>query len=115
MPAAKIGSILTKAVKKIDSLLQLALVVALNPHKSFLNLFSDYGVTCNYSELRRFRASAAVATANLEKQGLIRSSISGLIQVEADNFDVNISSQNGLNSTHGLAMIFMQKNLEHQV
>ena len=110
MPAAMIGSIVTKSITNINTPLQLALAVALNQQKSVVNLFSDYGVTCNYSELRRFRGSAAVATADIHKQdGLVRSSNTGLIQVVADNFDVNISSQNGLRSTHGLAMIVIQK------
>ena len=32
----------------------------------------------------------------------------GLVQAVADNFDANISSQNGLKSTHGLAMLLTQ-------
>ena len=32
----------------------------------------------------------------------------GLVQVIADNFDTEISSQNGQKSTHGLAMIITQ-------
>ena len=32
----------------------------------------------------------------------------GLVQVVADNFDANISSQNGLKSTHALAMLLTQ-------
>ena len=35
-------------------------------------------------------------------------STNGLVPVEADNFDIKISSQNGQKSTHGLAMIITQ-------
>ena len=42
----------------------------------------------------------------------ISSSDSGLVQVIGDNFDANISSPNGLISTHGLAMIVTQPETE---
>ena len=65
-------------------------------------------VTCTYDELLRFKTSAAVA-ANEERslRGMFDSRF-GLIQAIADNFDANISSQNGLKSTHGLALLFTQ-------
>ena len=34
--------------------------------------------------------------------------VADLVQVIVDNFDANISSQNGLQSTHGLAMLLTQ-------
>ena len=34
----------------------------------------------------------------------------GLIQAVADNFDANISSQNGLRSTHAIALLLAQDN-----
>ena len=40
--------------------------------------------------------------------GRLASSDGGLVQVVAHNFDANISSQNGLKSTHGLAMLSTQ-------
>jgi hypothetical protein len=45
--------------------------------------------------------------ANSPRLGLFDSK-KGLIQVVADNFDTEISSQNGQKSTHGLAMIITQ-------
>ena len=45
--------------------------------------------------------------AKLPRLGLFDST-NGLVQVVADNFDTEISSQNGQKSTHGLAMIITQ-------
>ena len=45
--------------------------------------------------------------ANVPQLGLFDST-NGLVQVVADNFDTEISSQNGQKSTHGLAMIITQ-------
>jgi len=44
---------------------------------------------------------------NLPRLGLFDST-KGLVQVVANNFDAEISSQNGQKSTHGLAMIITQ-------
>lgn len=38
----------------------------------------------------------------------IKESSSGLVQTIADNFDANISSKNGLQSTHALAILFIK-------
>ena len=67
-------------------------------------------MTCSYAETIRFKASAAVDTATKTTFGskVITDSKDGLIQVVADNFDVNISSQNGTKSTHALALITTQ-------
>ena len=45
---------------------------------------------------------------NLNLMGISTES-DGLIQVVSDNFDANISSQNGLVSTHALAMLLTVK------
>ena len=56
----------------------------------------------------QFKSSAAVAAANeYSLQGLNDSS-NGLVQEVADNFDANISLQNGLKSTHASAMLLTQ-------
>ena len=58
--------------------------------------------------MRRFRISAASKMAN-STNGLVNfDCTNGLVQVVADNFDTEISSQNGLKSTHGLAIIITQ-------
>ena len=65
-------------------------------------------VTCSYDEVLCFKSSAAHAAAkNREKIG-ISSTGGGLIQAVADNFDANISSANGLKSTHALAILLTQ-------
>ena len=40
--------------------------------------------------------------------GVLSDHKNGLVQVIADNFDANISSQNGLKQTHSLAMLLSQ-------
>jgi len=62
-------------------------------------------VCSSYNELRRFRISAAAAVAKDEQGSAQLGGKNGLVQVVADNFDTQISSQNGQKSAHGLAMI----------
>ena len=68
-------------------------------------------MTCSYDEMLRFKASAASAAAGDVNRnlGAITDSKEGLIQAVADNYDANISSQNGLKSTHALALLLTQK------
>ena len=58
----------------------------------------------------RFRKSAATASKQVGSRGLVNASQSGagLVQVVVNNFDANISSQNGLRSTHALAVLLTQ-------
>ena len=65
---------------------------------------------CSYDEVLRFRKSAATASQQVTSRGLVNTSQSeaGLVQVVVDNFDANISSQNGLISIHVLAMLLTQ-------
>ena len=69
-----------------------------------------FGVTCSYDECLRFKASAASSAATDERLRGISDHSNGLIQVVADNFDTDISSQNGLQFTHSLAMLTTQNN-----
>ena len=57
-----------------------------------------------------FRKSAASASKQVGSRGLVHTSQTGagLVQVVVDNFDANISSQNGLRSTHALAVLLTQ-------
>ena len=74
------------------------------------NLY-DFGVTCSYDEVLRFKTSAAVSTVAEEQNPSLRpitDANEGLIQAVADNFDANVSSQNGLKSTHALALLLTQ-------
>ena len=68
----------------------------------------DFGVTCSYDEYLRFKASAASSAATDKSLRGISDHSGGLIQVIADNFDTDVSSQNGLQSTHSLAMLTTQ-------
>ena len=72
-------------------------------------------IWCSYDEVLRFKSSAAHAAAkNREKLG-ISSTGGGLIQAVADNFDANISSANGLESTHALAILLTQPQPEEHI
>ena len=68
----------------------------------------DLGICCSYDEVLRFKASAAVAASNETQLTSIQSSGMGLVQAIADNFDANITSPNGLKSTHALAIPMTQ-------
>ena len=72
----------------------------------------DFGVTCSYSEVLRFKASAATTAAQDVHSNLrtLTDAKHGLIQAVADNFNANISSQNCLRSTHALALLLTQDN-----
>jgi len=108
LPAILIGSILTSIVKNYPTGLQVALGVKMGRSKQLVSLLKEFGVTCTYDELQRFKRSAAkAATADCSLTGLADSS-SGLVQVIADNFDADISSQNGKLSTHSLAVLVTQ-------
>ena len=63
--------------------------------KSLLDHTHDYGITCSYDEVLRFKSFAAQASCkNKQMRGLYENS-KGLIQACADNFDAQISSANG--------------------
>ena len=66
-----------------------------------------FGVACSYDEVLRFKKSAAHASESVQMRGLEHTSNNdaGLVQVIVDNFDAYISSQNGLQYTHSLAMV----------
>jgi hypothetical protein len=97
-----LGNILTASVSRGFTPLQIALSVAVRD-KSIIDLLYKYGVTCSYDEYRLFKTSAAKSACEARKGGVFKSK-DGLVQVVADNFDANISSQNGLLSTHSLAV-----------
>ena len=93
--------------------LHVGLSILLNQQRSLIDQFHSFGISSTYNELRRFRIYAAVAMAK-GKQGLAKfDSKDGLVQVVADNFDTQISAQNGQKSTHGLAMVISQAGQLH--
>ena len=71
----------------------------------FIEQMYAFLVTCSYREARRFKASVAGAAVKDSKGKGIVKKLPGLVQVVSDNFDATISSQNGLRSTHSLAVL----------
>lgn len=107
-PAIMMGSILTGAVKNNSTALQIALGSKLGRSKNIITTMQSFGVTCSYDEVLRFKRSAAKA-ATMERSCLgISAASEGLVQVVVDNFDAEISSQNGKLSTHSLAVLVTQ-------
>ena len=107
-PAHLIGNIITSSLRNVPTALQVALGVMVRDSKGLVSQLSSICVTCTYDELQRFKKSAAVAASeSTNKQG-ISDCKSGLVQVVIDNFDADISSQNGKISTHSLAMLVTQ-------
>ena len=83
---------ITSVVTNRPTTLQITFGTVLR-EKSLIELCSDFGITCSYDEILRFKKSVAHA-ASREKhlQGLKDSKV-GLIQAVADNFDTNIHHQ----------------------
>ena len=110
LPALLIGNIVTSMLTNKPTSLQIALGVQVR-QKNRVESLHDFGVTCSYDEMQRFKASAASAAAGDVNSNLrdITDSKEGLIQAVADNYDANISSQNGLKSTHDLALLLTQE------
>lgn len=105
LPSILVGNIITSAVTKHPTPLQIALAVLLHKKKNVQHMH-EYLVCCTYDELLRFKRSSAVAKYNqMCSRRQIPVSAEGLVQVVVDNFDANLSSPNGLVSTHELATI----------
>ena len=102
-----ISSIIASVASSQTSMLQVALGLLVNQKKIIQDLY-EYRVTSTYDEVRRFKASAAYHAS--QKQETQLNSATGLIQGIADNFDANLSTQNGLKQTHSLAAIIVQHN-----
>ena len=108
LPGALIGNMVTNVITNRATTLQTALGVLVS-RKTLIETMFDFRVTCSYDEVQRFKASAAKAAVDRASQRGVADAAGGLIQVVADNFDANISSQNGLVSTHSLAMLLTFK------
>ena len=108
LPALLIGNKVTSALSSKPTNLQIALENLLRDHKLLVNKLYRFEMTCSYDEILRFKKSAALkATKDLKLDGIHEGRF-GLIQTVADNFDADISSQNGKNTTHSLAMLITQ-------
>ena len=62
-PALPIGNIITSVLRNRPTDLQIALGVLLRDYKTILGYTYDYGITCSYDEILRFKMSAAVVAA----------------------------------------------------
>ena len=107
LPAAMIGNIVTSIVTNRHTTLQVSLGVTVR-EKSLIECLHNFRVTASYDEILRFKASVAHAAAQSQELTGLKECSSGLVQTIADNFDANISSQNGLQSTHALAILVTQ-------
>jgi hypothetical protein len=98
---------ITSAITHKVTTLQCALGVAVRK-KYLINTLYNFLVTSSYDEVLRFKSSAARhAVTHSTIQGLFDAT-NGLVQTVIDNYDANISSMNGLQSTHALAMLLCQ-------
>ncbi len=104
LPSITIGNIITSAVTNQPTPFQVGLGITLGK-KSLIQQFHDLGICCSYDEVLRFKASAAAAASSETRLTGIQSSSIGMVQAIADNFDANITSPNGLKSTHALALL----------
>ncbi|KAH3748036.1 hypothetical protein DPMN_182473 [Dreissena polymorpha] len=68
----------------------------------------DYNITCSYDEALQLKTLAAISATTDKNLCAISDSNAGMIQTVVDNFDADISSQNGKVSTHSLAMLMTQ-------
>ena len=102
---ALISSMVAAISSSQTSILQVALGLFVHDKKVIQQLH-EYGVTCSYDEVRRFKISAAIFTTN-QKPHCLKSE-HGLIHGVSDNFDANLCTQNGLKQTHSLATILVQ-------
>ena len=99
---------ITSIIRNQPTDLQVALGVLLRDSKTLIGYMYDYGITCSYDEVLRFKKSAAKAASASANPHGIGCSDNGMVQVIVDNFDTDISSPNGKLSTHSLAMILTQ-------
>ena len=110
LAAALISNIATSMTSSKVSKLQTSLELFVR-EKKIIEYLQELGVTSSYDEVRRFKISAAHYAS---KDHLILDSDKGLIQAVSDNFEANLSTQNGLKQTHSLATVLLRcGNLTH--
>ena len=110
LPALLIGNIITNVLSNNPTNLQIALGNLIRVSKSLTNQMYQFRVTCSYDDILHLKKSAALAaTKEIQLSGIHEGGV-GLIQAVADNFDADISSQNGKMTTHSLAMLIAQPN-----
>ena len=101
-----VSSMLNTISNEQTSMLQVALSLVVR-EKSLIEHLHDYGVASTYTELRRFKVSAAANEVQVQ--------LKGLIQGISDNSDADLSTQNGNKQTHSLATIIVQKEINQRL
>ena len=80
-PALLIGNIITSVLCHKSTDLQIALGVLLRDSKTILSYTYDYGITCSYDEVLRFKKSAAMMASKEPNVQGISSAGGGLVQM----------------------------------
>lgn len=108
-PTLLIGSIVSSTLSNTFTDLQVGIGVKFRFSKELVNILNQFQISCTYDELLRFKKSAATEVVkNSNLSGISKQSDTTLTQVIVDNFDTEISSQNGKSSTHSLAVLVAQ-------
>ena len=94
-PAHLIGNIITSSLRNVPTALQVALGVMVRDSKGLVSQLSSFGVTCTYDDYNDLRSQQQQPHLHLQNKQGISDCKSGLVQVVFDNFDADISSQNG--------------------
>ena len=112
LPDILIGNIITSLLTNSFTTLQIALGLLMKDSEDLVNHFYDFSVTCSYDEILRFKKSAALAATIQSSLSSISDNHTGLVQAIANNFDADISSENGKVSTHSLALLLTQAQIK---
>ena len=112
LPAILIGNIITSLLTNSFTTLQIALGVLMRDYKDLVNHFYDFGITCSYDGIIRFKKSAALAATTQSSLSGISDNHTRMVQTIADNFVADISSQNEKVSTHSLALLLTQQQIK---
>ncbi len=99
LPALLIGSMITNTLSNHPTQLQISLGILIRDSKALVKQMHAFGVTCSYDEVLRFKKSAALAATHAIDLAGVSNATTGLVQMIGDNFDADISSQNGKKST----------------
>ena len=104
-----VGNIVASVTTSQPTPSQIALGVLMGEHKSLINVFYKYRITCSYDVVQRFFQWAAVQAAQeAALAGMPDAYVLCLIQVIIDNFHGVIHSQSCRLDIHNLAMILTQ-------
>lgn len=107
-PALLIGNIVTATILNAATSLQVAMGAKVRFSKELTQCLHNFQIVCSYDEILRFKKSAALAAVKAVTCSGMTNLQNTFTQVIVDNFDADISSQNGKLSTHSLAMVVAQ-------